>query len=148
MRLWSCLVFVLACSPPAASGYDPALAKRLGADEYGMKPYVFAFLKRGPNRDQSKEEAERLQKAHLANIDRMAKLGKLVVAGPFLDDTDVRGIYVFDVATVAEAKALVGTDPAIAAGRLEMDLHPWYGSAGLKELNAIHDRIQKKSPAD
>ncbi|MFV7771016.1 hypothetical protein [Shewanella marisflavi] len=64
-------------SPLYAEDYDAALAERLGADEYGMKLYVMAFLKRGPNRGQS-EEAKRLQRAHLDNIKHLADEGKLV----------------------------------------------------------------------
>lgn len=124
--------------------YDSLLAQRLGADEYGMKTYVMAFLKSGPNRSQSPEEAAALQRAHLDNIKRLAEEGKLVLAGPFMDEGEVRGIYVFDVKTVEEAQALTETDPAIQAGRLVMELHPWYGSAALKELNNLHTKVAKE----
>jgi len=147
-------LFVAACSrpapvapcpsPPPSSGFDASLTARLGADEYGMTGYVLALLKPGPRRDQPTEEAARLMKAHLANIQRLADEGKLVLAGPFLDDGPFAGIYVFRVATVEEARSLTATDPAIQAGRLEMELHAWYGSAALQELNAIHKRIQQK----
>ena len=69
-----------------------------------------------------------------------------MLVGPFLDDGDLRGLFVFDVQSVAEARALTETDPAIAAGRLKMDLHPWYGSAALLDLSAIHRTIAQKSP--
>jgi uncharacterized protein YciI len=128
--------------------YDSALAAAVGADEYGMHPYVIAYLKKGPNRNQDSAAAAALQQAHLDNIMKMADEGKLVVAGPFLDDGDVRGIYIFDVATIAEAEALTKTDPAIAAGRLTMELHPWYGSAALMLVNNLHKRVEKKSVAD
>lgn len=131
-----------------AAPYDSSLAVRLGADAYGMKPYVMAFLKSGPNRSQNPEEAAQLQKAHLENITRLAEAGKLVLAGPFLDNSDVRGIYIFNVATVEEARALTETDPAIQAGRLVMELHPWYGSAALPLLNPLHGRLQQKSIAE
>ena len=124
--------------------YDSALAHRLGADRIGMKVYVMAFLKRGPNRSQDSVEAARLQAAHMANIDRMAEEGSLVLAGPFMDDGELRGIYVFNVSTVEEARALTATDPAIKAGRLAMELHPWYGSAALMEVNRIHHTLQHR----
>ncbi len=108
-----------------------------------MKQYVMAFLKRGPNRDRSKEESDRLQRAHLDNISRLAEEGTLVLAGPFISDGDLRGIYVFDVKTVEEAKALTETDPAIQEGSLIMDLIPWYGSAALTELGELHEQIAK-----
>ena len=128
--------------------YDSAMAVQLGADDYGMKPYVMAFLKRGPNRDHDADTATALQKAHLDNIIRMADAGQLVVAGPFLDDGEVRGIYIFDVATVEEAKALTETDPAVQAGRLSMDLHPWYGPAALTLMSPLSKRLEKKRVTD
>lgn len=128
--------------------FDVAKAERLGADQYGMKKYVMAFLKKGPNRDQGPEEAARLQKAHLKNIGRMANRGLLVLAGPFFDDGEIRGIYIFNVETVEEAEALTETDPAIRAGRLVMELRPWYGTAGLMEVNEIHKTLEEKSVAD
>jgi uncharacterized protein YciI len=134
-----------ACAPAGTSGHDAALAQRLGADEHGMHRYVIALLKEGPNRAQPPEEARQLMQAHLANIVRLAEAGSLVVAGPFLDEGPLRGIYIFKVATVEEARALTATDPAIRAGRLKMDLHPWYGSAALQEMNDLHKRLQKKS---
>ncbi|MCW3075593.1 MAG: hypothetical protein JWO32_202 [Bacteroidetes bacterium] len=125
--------------------YDAALAKKSGADDYGMKKYVIAFLKTGPNRNQDSATAVMLQSAHMANIVRMAEAGHLVVAGPFLDDSEIKGIYIFNVETIEQAKALTETDPAIKAGRLAMELHPWYGSAALMQTTQIHKTIQKKT---
>jgi uncharacterized protein YciI len=123
---------------------DTALIKELDADAYGMHHYVMAFLKKGPNRSQDSATAAALQAAHMKNIERMAEEGKLAIAGPFLDNGEIRGIYIFNVRTVEEAKALTETDPAIKAGRLVMELHPWYGSAALLKVNEIHKKIQSK----
>ena len=131
--------------PESTTGYDDMLATKLGADEYGMSKYVMAFLKPGPNRSQDSTTAAELQAAHLANIERMAADGDLVLAGPFLEDGDIRGIYIFAVETVEEAKELTDTDPMILEGRLIMEMHPWYGSAALKQVTGIHNRIQKTS---
>ncbi len=128
--------------------YNAEKAKKYGADDYGMKKYVFAFLKRGPNRNISKEEAAKLQTAHLQNIGKMAQEGKLVLAGPFFGNDDLRGIYIFDVASLEEAKKLTETDPAIQAGSLVMELKEWYGSAALKEVNEIGLTLAKKSIMD
>ena len=124
--------------------YDAALAAKLKADDNGMKTYVMAFLKAGPNRNRPREEAQKLQAAHRANINRLAAEGKLVLAGPFADDGELRGIYVFDVTTTAEAEALTRTDPAIQAGQLVMELHPWHATAGLMTIPELHSRIEKK----
>jgi uncharacterized protein len=140
------LAVLLASTIQAQSPYDAALAAKLKADDLGMRTYVMALLKAGPNRDRPSEEAQRLQAAHRANINRLAAEGKLVLAGPFADDGVLRGIYIFDVPTVAEAEALTRTDPAIQAGQLVMELHPWYGSAALMMVNEIHAKIEKPRP--
>ncbi|MBD3635891.1 MAG: hypothetical protein HUJ25_01005 [Crocinitomicaceae bacterium] len=125
--------------------YDSLYAAELGADDYGMKTYVMAFLKKGPNRDLDSASAAELQRAHMDNINRLAEDGKLVLAGPFYGDGEIRGIYLFDVATIEEAEELTKTDPAIQEGSLVMELVRWYGSAALMEVNNIHEKIQKES---
>ena len=132
--------------PTEMEGFNQSLATELEADDYGMHQYVMAFLKLGPNRERSEEEAAELQAAHLANISALAEQGKLVLAGPFMDSGEIRGIYIFDVDSVEEAKALTETDPAIQAGSLVMELKPWYGSAALKKVNEIHQQIAKENP--
>jgi uncharacterized protein YciI len=79
---------------------------------------------------------------------KLAAEGKLVVAGPFMDDQPIRGIFIFNVESVEEAQKLTATDPAIKAGTLVMELHPWYGSAALMQVVPIHNTIEKKSVAD
>lgn len=127
----------------AGSRYDSTFARKPGADEHGMKKYVMAYLKRGPNRSQDAATAAQLQKTHLDNIDWLAAAGKLVLAGPFLDDGEVRGIYIFDVTSLEEARQLTESDPAIQAGRLIVELHPWYGSAVLPLITPLHQRLGK-----
>ena len=139
------LLFLVAVIASAQPSYDSELAARLKGNERGMKKYVMAFLKRGPNKPKDAAEGERLQAAHMANITRMATEGKLLVAGPFLDNGDLRGIYIFNVETVAEAEALTSTDPSVKAGVLAMELHPWYGSAALQEVVPLHEKIVKKA---
>jgi uncharacterized protein len=124
---------------------DPAMVKELGADELGMKKYMVAFLKAGPKRDQDPAAAAKLQQAHMENIGRMAKAGQLIVAGPFMDNGPLRGIYIFNTDSLDEAKKWTETDPAIQAGRLELELHPWYGSAAMLLVNDLHRRVQAKS---
>ncbi|KIA93955.1 MULTISPECIES: YciI family protein [unclassified Flavobacterium] len=125
--------------------FDENLAKSLNADDYGMKKYVFCLLKSGTNTTASKEETKKLFEGHMANIGKLAKEGKLVVAGPFMkNDKNYRGIYIFNVATIEEAKALVATDPAINANLLEAELIPWYATAALQETLKIHEKIAKK----
>jgi len=129
---------------PIMIQYDSVKARKYGADDYGMKKYVMAFLKRGPNRALDSAESASLQIAHLKNIQKMAEQGKLVLAGPFFDDGEIRGIYIFNVENLEEAEDLTRTDPAIQAGSLIMELREWYGSAALQAINEIHKTIVKR----
>nr|WP_294926493.1 YciI family protein [uncultured Flavobacterium sp.] len=138
------LLTTLGFSQETEAKYDEKLAKSLNADEYGMKKYVFCLLKTGTNTTASKEETKKLFEGHMENINKLATEGKLVVAGPFMkNDRNYRGIYIFNVATIEEAKALVATDPAIKANLLEAELTPWYATAALQETLKIHEKITK-----
>lgn len=131
-----------------ADSYDAEAAKRTGADDYGMRQYVFCILRLGKAKRPGAKEMEPLQAGHLKNIMRLADEGKLVLAGPFMDDGDMRGLFIFNVKTVEDAKKLVETDPLISAGYLEAEFHPWYGSAALMDVNQLHKKIQKKKIAE
>ncbi len=143
-----CLMAVAAMAQASKSTYDPNLVKKLGADEFGMKRYVIAFLKAGKNIPSDTAKLHEIQRAHLRNIVRLANDGKMVIAGPFMDGGDIEGIFIFNAKTVDEAKVLVASDPAVQSGLLEFDLRPWYGSAALMEIPRIHKTIEHKSPAD
>jgi uncharacterized protein YciI len=91
-----------------------------------LVPTYLAFLTRGEKWTPEKTPAtEEIQKGHMANINRLAEMKKLVAAGPFGDDGRLRGIFVFRVASLDEAKTLTASDPAVQAGRLAMDIHQW-----------------------
>ena len=148
---------IWACKPPpkeikksktiSEAVYDSTLATKYGADQYGMKSYVIAFLKRGPNRNKDSIQAAQLQRAHLENINRLAEEGILLLAGPFFGDGDLRGIYVFDVNTIEEAEKLTETDPLIQSGGLIMELHKWYGSAAVMAIPEIHKKLEQVNVA-
>lgn len=146
-RIFSAIAVVLISSTVYAqsASYDSVLAKRTGADEYGMKKYVMAFLKAGTVKIKDSAARAELQMEHLKNIGRLAEEGKLIIAGPFLDNQSIRGIFIFNVTSVEEARRLTESDPAVKAGTLEMELHPWYGSAALVETLSIHKKLEKKS---
>ena len=80
---------------------------------------------------QETAETKQVQEEHMANIQRMAKDGKLVLAGPFMDDGELRGIFVFQGITAEEAQQLAANDPAVKAGRLRIEMHPWYAAKGI-----------------
>jgi len=94
--------------------------------KYEMKQYWFVMLVKGTNRNQDSVTAEKIQEEHMANINRLASIGKLTVAGPFGDDGNWRGIFILDCKDKDEAEKLLQTDPAISSGRLAYEIHPWW----------------------
>ena len=133
-------------NPAQNPNYDAALAAKLGADERGMKMYVMCFLKTGPLKVDDANKRAELMKGHFGMINRLAGEGKLVLAGPFSDGGEFRGIYVFDVKTVEEAQKLTETDPSIKEGYFKVEFIKWYGSAALMEVNGTHKKLSKNAP--
>ena len=99
--------------------------------EFEMRTYVLALLFRGPTPEPDPEKSKELFRGHMANIARLHEEGTIILAGPMLDKTDLRGIFLFDLDSVEEAQKLCDTDPAIRAGSLRVELHPWYSAKGI-----------------
>jgi uncharacterized protein YciI len=124
--------------------YDAALAKSLGGNDNGLRPYVLVLLRTGPKPVPKGAERDRMFAGHFANMERLAKDKKLVVAGP-LDGVDgLRGMFVFATADIDEAKALVATDPVIIQGEMVAEYHKFFSTAALVAVNDIHHRIIRK----
>ena len=133
----------------AAAGkpaFDAGLAQKTGADDYGMRRYVLVILRTGPTRVVDAEERKAMFAGHMANIQRLAKEGKLALAGPFMDKGgDWRGLFVFAVDDIDQAKSLVATDPVIMKGEMVAEYHNWYGSAANMLVGELHDKVAKTS---
>lgn len=95
-----------------------------------MKRYWLVLLKKGPNRNHDSISAKKIQAAHMANINRLAKEGKLIMAGPIGIDDDLRGIFLMNCADSAEVENFVRTDSAVITGRLTMKYYPWWSEKG------------------
>jgi len=95
-----------------------------------MQKYFIAFLKKGPNRSQPEEEANKLQAAHMAHLGKMYELGYADISGPFEDDSDISGITIYNVPTLKMADSLANADPMVKAGRLVIEIHPWWAAKG------------------
>ncbi|WP_367330950.1 DUF6265 family protein [Sphingobacterium multivorum] len=126
--------------------YDQELAKKLGADDYGMKSYIFVLLKTGENKTTDKQFINECFKGHMENINRLVKNGQLIVAGPFgKNDDNLRGLFILNnMASTDAAKHILENDPAIKNGLLEASFYSWYGSAALAEYLSQVDKIWKK----
>ena len=131
------LIFIIACNnKPAteitevkpASKYDLQSDTSVYSDE--MKRYWLVMLKTGPNRNQDSASAAKIQAGHMANINRLAKEGKLIMAGPIGIDGDLRGIFLMDCRDSSEVAQFVNTDTAVITGRLRMEYFPWWTSKG------------------
>jgi uncharacterized protein YciI len=127
--------------------YDSTLAKKLGADNYGMKKYVLVILKTGSNTTEPKRSRDSLFQGHFSNMDRMVNEGILIVAGPLgKNDKTYRGIFILNVPAIEEARKIIVTDPTIKAKVLDAELYEWYGSAALPLYLENHKKISKEKP--
>lgn len=99
-------------------------------EKYMMQKYFVIFLKHGPNRDQPEEDAQKIQEQHLAYLGSLYQKGILNLNGPLGDDSKIAGISVYNTATLEEAVKLAKADPAVKAGRLVIEAHPWWLAKG------------------
>ena len=97
---------------------------------YLMKQYYMCLLKSGPTRDQSAEEAAVIQENHLAHLAQLAADRKICMAGPFADDSGIQGMVIYNTRTYEEAVRLASADPAVEAGRLIVEIHPFWAAVG------------------
>jgi uncharacterized protein YciI len=96
-----------------------------------LTTYYVGLITKGSHFDAyNREDREKIQKAHLANLDRLAQLGKILVAGPCPDNGEWRGIYIFKCASIEEAKQFAASDPEVQTGRLKIEIHPWMTEKG------------------
>jgi uncharacterized protein len=126
--------------PSVAAGFRVAEMHPWWSEDIFSKPAkplklaktYLAFLTRGEKWTPEQTPAtEEIQKGHMANINRLAEMKKLIAAGPFGDNGRLRGIFVFRVDSLEEAKNLTAGDPAVQAGRLAMELHTWMVPEGI-----------------
>lgn len=133
----------------APSAYDEELAGRVGADERGMRQYVLVILKTGPTRVPDGPVRDAMFAGHFANIGRWAKEGKLAIAGPFSEDpADWRGLYVFAVPDIEQARELTETDPVIVNGEMVAEYHTWYGPASAMLIPEWNERLVKPAASE
>lgn len=128
-------------SGAATPAYDPALARSLGADENGMRRYVLVVLRTGPVKVPAGPERDEMFKGHFANMKRLSDEGKLALAGPFDGVDGWRGLFIFAVPDIEEARQLVATDPVVAKGEMTPEFHQYYGSAALMLVRETHGKL-------
>ncbi len=125
--------------------YDSVLAKSLGADDYGMKNYIFVILRTGEYNTEVKAERDSLFRGHMENINKLADAGRLVVAGPFgKNDKNYRGLFILNTTSIEEAEQWLAGDAAVNAKLFDVEYIKWYGSAALPTYLPVHSTISKK----
>ena len=134
----------IATAQPSSPTFDAELAARVGADDHGMRGYVLVVLKTGPTRVPDGPDRDEMFRGHFANMKRLADEGKLVLAGPFDGLDGWRGLFVFAVKDIDEAKRLAATDPVLIKGEMVAEYHRYYGSAALMLVRETHDKLAKK----
>lgn len=137
----SALFFLFSCGTPknqtekkaVVSGIAPETFRyQDGGTTYTMQKYFLVLLKKGKNRNQPKEETEVIQKNHMAHLSWLHETGKISLAGPIDKHDNISGIVIFNTATLKEADSLAKLDPAVKAGRLEVETIGWWAAKGSK----------------
>jgi len=133
---------VLAAAPPR-----PALA----ADApFEMESVQLVLLLRAPTwKALPAEESAALQKQHIAHLTAMGEAGKMVVAGPFSDQADpaYRGVCIYRVGSVAEARALAEQDPVVKAGQLRVEAMTWWYGKGYMTFPKAGEKAPERKPS-
>ena len=149
MKLAACLLAFAAALPAHAQEaptYDAAKAQAEGANNQGLRPYVLVLLKTGPKRMPDGEARNDMFKGHFANMQRLAKEGLLVYAGPLDGQQDLRGLFIFATPDLEVARKAVETDPVVINGEMVAELHKHFGSAALMAVNEGHQKLIKPKP--
>jgi uncharacterized protein YciI len=114
-----------------------------------MSRYIVGFFRRAPDRPTvSKAEAERIQEGHMSHLRRLAESGAAIVAGPFEEDTSLRGMLVFNFASMERARELTRNDPAILEGRLTLELLTWHAPVGIRVTPGATDPMSPDARSD
>ena len=136
MRILFALAWAMLLSPVTHAqvttdslGYEYYTVQE-GNQSFTLKKYWMVFLMAGEKRSQSPEEAAKLQEGHLNHLNMLAEKGLTLMTGPMGDDGAIRGVVVYNLPTEAEVRKWAEADPAVQAGRLVVEIHPWWTAPG------------------
>jgi uncharacterized protein YciI len=112
-----------------------------------LELYYLVFLRPDPDRRAiPAEEGRRIQSAHMANMQKMAKDGILIAAGPMADrPVTISGIFVFKAASPEEAKRIAAQDPTVVEHLNTVDVHPWHGP---KDIGVAYRKYMAEHPGE
>ncbi len=135
-----------AAASMGANAYDAARAQAWGANDNGLRPYILVLLKTGPQRTPDGPARDEMFKGHFANMQRLAREGLLVYAGPLDGAQDLRGLFIFATTDTDLVRKAIGADPVLINGEMVAELHQHVGSAALMGVNEGHARLVKPKP--
>lgn len=89
---------------------------------------IFVFLNKRIDKAELPEvEVKKIMEGHMANIERLAKEGKLISAGPF---DGGGGIFIFKSKSIEQVKEWLQTDPGVQANRWRVEVLPYFPHVG------------------
>ena len=108
-----------------------AITPEFIADEVARgKHYFLVLLMRGPRERNDSDLLKDMQQQHLQHMFALRQDGKLLLNGPTLIDSKLRGICIFNGDSEDEVQSYVRADPMVAAGFLSPKIYPWMGLPG------------------
>ncbi|HEX5054679.1 MAG TPA: YciI family protein [Planctomycetota bacterium] len=130
----------VAVAPPAAApAAAPAAVPAVDTDA-AERHCTLVLLKTGPRREPlSDSERSQIFGGHFGNMQRLAREGHLLVAGPYgkeKSDAALRGLFVLDTVDPERARQLAETDPGFKAGVFTFDYHMMATAAPLRAFLA------------
>lgn len=111
--------------PKVSSSFEQVMKKVIS-----RKQYFLVYLKTGPNQTEDEKTNNEIQKNHLLYLFKLRDEDKMPIFGSLFDESDIKGICIYNVATQEEALKLASNDPAVKSGRFVVEVHPWLGLPG------------------
>jgi uncharacterized protein len=98
-----------------------------------LDAFELVLLRRPPEAPRYDEATlERIQREHVEYHSALRAAGRVVTNGPVSDQVDesLRGLTFYRTGSLEESRRLAEADPAVRAGRLEVDVMRWFCPAG------------------
>lgn len=87
------------------------------------KQYTIVFLNKNPEaKTLTQEESSKIMEGHMANINAMAKDGRLIAAGPFEGGG---GLFIMNTSSKEDINKWLEPDPGVQAKRWKIEMLPY-----------------------
>ena len=124
--MWSTVACLALLQGGAPTSSSPTVSQELT-----MTTYQLVMLKKGPSAAAAgTPEGQKIVKAHVAFLYKLADDGTNMAAGPFADGGDIQGILILKAPTPEKALEIESADPAVKAGFFLMEAAPFLSPEG------------------